>query len=79
MDRGAWQATVHEVTKSQTRLSDLEHIVRNWPVRSRRLGGPRVCKLEAQAPGLRTRDAVSKGRRWVSSRADLPVLCQPLW
>ena len=22
MDRGAWQATVHEVTKSQTRLSD---------------------------------------------------------
>ena len=23
MDRGAWRATVHEVTKSQTRLSDL--------------------------------------------------------
>ena len=23
MDRGAWLATVHEVTKSQTRLSDL--------------------------------------------------------
>ena len=22
MDRGAWQATVHEVAKSQTRLSD---------------------------------------------------------
>ena len=22
MDRGAWQATVHRVTKSQTRLSD---------------------------------------------------------
>ena len=22
MDRGAWRATVHEVTKSQTRLSD---------------------------------------------------------
>ena len=22
MDRGAWQATVHEVTKSQTQLSD---------------------------------------------------------
>ena len=22
MDRGAWQATVHGVTKSQTRLSD---------------------------------------------------------
>ena len=22
MDRGAWQATVHEVTKSQTRLRD---------------------------------------------------------
>ena len=22
MDRGAWQATAHEVTKSQTRLSD---------------------------------------------------------
>ena len=22
MDRGAWQATVHDVTKSQTRLSD---------------------------------------------------------
>ena len=22
MDRGAWQATVHEVTKSQARLSD---------------------------------------------------------
>ena len=22
MDRGAWQATVHEVTKSQTRLTD---------------------------------------------------------
>ena len=25
MDRGAWQATVHEVTKSQTRLSNLGH------------------------------------------------------
>ena len=24
MDRGAWQATVHGVTKSQTRLSDLK-------------------------------------------------------
>ena len=23
MDRGAWQGTVHEATKSQTRLSDL--------------------------------------------------------
>ena len=22
MDRGAWQATVHEVTKSETRMSD---------------------------------------------------------
>ena len=25
MDRGAWWATVHGVTKSQTRLSDLAH------------------------------------------------------
>ena len=25
MDRGAWWATVHEVAKSQTRLSDLTH------------------------------------------------------
>ena len=25
MDRGAWQATVHGVTKSRTRLSDLAH------------------------------------------------------
>ena len=25
MDRGAWRATVHGVTKSQTRLSDLTH------------------------------------------------------
>ena len=25
MDRGAWRATVHGVTKSQTRLSDLAH------------------------------------------------------
>ena len=25
MDRGAWQTTVHGVTKSQTRLSDLAH------------------------------------------------------
>ena len=25
MDRGAWQATVHGVTKSQTRLSDFTH------------------------------------------------------
>ena len=24
MDRGAWQATVHRVAKSQTRLSNLE-------------------------------------------------------
>ena len=24
-DRGAWQATVHQVAKSQTRLSDLAH------------------------------------------------------
>ena len=27
MDRGAWRATVHEVTKSWTRLSDLAHTV----------------------------------------------------
>ena len=27
MDRGAWRATVHRVTKSQTRLSDLAHTV----------------------------------------------------
>ena len=26
MDRGAWQATAHGVTKSQTQLSDLAHI-----------------------------------------------------
>ena len=26
MDRGAWRATVHKVTKSQTRLSDVAHI-----------------------------------------------------
>ena len=25
MNRGAWQATVHGITKSQTRLSDLAH------------------------------------------------------
>ena len=25
MDRGAWQATVHGVTKSRTELSDLTH------------------------------------------------------
>ena len=25
MDRGAWQATVHVVTQSQTRLSDHHH------------------------------------------------------
>ena len=32
MDRGAWQATVHEVTKSQTRLSDFTftHWRRKW-------------------------------------------------
>ena len=28
MDRGAWQATVHGVTKSQTRVSD-EHLATN--------------------------------------------------
>ena len=28
MDRGAWQATVHEVAKSQTRLSDF-HIIKD--------------------------------------------------
>ena len=44
-------------------------------MRSCRLGGPTICKLEAQAPGLRTRGAMSKGRRWVSSREDLPFLC----
>ena len=27
MDRGAWQATVHGVTKSQTRLNDFTHTV----------------------------------------------------
>ena len=26
MDRGAWQATVHQVTKSQTQLNDLAHM-----------------------------------------------------
>ena len=26
MDRGTWQATIHEVTRRQTRLSTLTHI-----------------------------------------------------
>ena len=26
MDRGAWRATVHEVTKSRTELSNLAHV-----------------------------------------------------
>ena len=28
MDRGAWRATVHGVTQSQTRLNDLAHMPR---------------------------------------------------
>ena len=27
MDRGAWQATVHGVAKSQTQLNDFTHIL----------------------------------------------------
>ena len=30
MDRGAWRATVHRVTKSQTRLSDFTHSLTQW-------------------------------------------------
>ena len=35
MDRGAWWATVHGVTKSQTQVSDLTSVVSNsfWPYR----------------------------------------------
>ena len=31
MDRGAWQATVHGVEKSQTRLSNWAHTMTRWP------------------------------------------------
>ena len=31
MDRGAWQATVHGVEKSQTRLSNWTHTMTRWP------------------------------------------------
>ena len=29
LDRGAWRATVHEVTKSRTRLSDFTHFLKH--------------------------------------------------
>ena len=32
MDGGAWQATVHGVEKSWTRLSDLTHSHKNKPI-----------------------------------------------
>ena len=32
IDRGAWQATVHGVTKSQTQLGDKAHITVMWMV-----------------------------------------------
>ena len=38
MDRGAWQAAVHRVTKSQTQLKQLSTLACTWP--SRQAKGP---------------------------------------
>ena len=56
MDRGAWQATVHRVTKSRTRLSDAHfHVARvNLSERDRA-----ACPGPGQLPALR----VSSSRR----------------
>ena len=52
MDGGAWQATVHGVTKSWTRLSDFTHsvavlVVKNPPANVRDVKGfdSRVAKI----------------------------------
>ena len=37
MDRGAWRATVHGVTKSQTRLKRLSNIEKEW-LKKKKLG-----------------------------------------
>ena len=52
MDEGAWQATVHGVTKSRTRLSDFTHsmvvlVVKKPPA------NVRDVKDEVSIPGLR--------------------------
>ena len=52
MDRGAWWATVHRVTKSRTRLSDLVHvhgwflIQYNWHANKKRRLGHRHTQRE---------------------------------
>ena len=49
MDGGAWGATVHGVTKSRTRLSDLTFTVRRkWP--GNRLGQAGQCASRQRAP-----------------------------
>ena len=49
MDGGAWGATVHGVTKSRTRLSDLTFTVRRkWP--GNRLDQAGQCASRQQAP-----------------------------
>ena len=43
MDRGAWQAADHEVTKSRTQLSDLTHTA-HTPTQSRYAYWGRILK-----------------------------------
>ena len=41
MDNGAWRATVHGVTKSQTQLSDLTLSLHTWKV------NPLICNCSS--------------------------------
>ena len=56
MDRGAWQATVHRVTQSQTQLKQLSMLACTWP--SRQAKGP--------VPGtiLFTTELVKRNLKW---------------
>ena len=47
MDRGAWQATAHGVTKSWTQLSDI-HTTGHMPTTSPGQGGKLQCQANLQ-------------------------------
>ena len=53
IDRGAWWATVHGVTKSQTRLSDFHSLTHSlWAQNLSKLPGSFYLQLELQATML---------------------------
>ena len=74
MDRGAWWATIHGVTKSRTRLSDF--CVCRWR------GAPGIPQAPVSAwhwvPSLQTREEGGPSPSEVKVAQSCPTLCDPM-